>query len=249
MRPATTLVAAAAGGLGVVAAVHAAPTILAITPLGETLAPRLFGRGRAGHVALTFDDGPDPATTPLFLVELDRLGWHATFFMLGCMARRNPGLAREVAAAGHEIAVHGDIHRSTLLRRAQEVRDDLERAGDSIAEATRCSPAFYRPPFGALSRSALRAAGDARLSTVLWTACGRDWTSHATAASVAAHATRRSLSGATLLLHDSDCTSAAGAWRSTLGALPLLADHAMARGLEFGCLGDHGSDPNPNWPR
>ena len=72
------------------------------------------GSGVPGHVALTFDDGPDPASTPKFLEALDDLGWHATFFMLGDMARRSPGLAAEVAAAGHEVAVHGDRHRSQL---------------------------------------------------------------------------------------------------------------------------------------
>ena len=80
------------------------------------VAPSLAGIGRPDHVALTFDDGPDPASTPLFLTELDRLGWKATFFLLGCMVRQAPSLAAELVAASHEVAVHGDRHDSHLRR-------------------------------------------------------------------------------------------------------------------------------------
>ncbi|MET0421165.1 MAG: polysaccharide deacetylase family protein, partial [Acidimicrobiia bacterium] len=89
---------------------HATPALGGVSPIGVRLTPRLVGIGRRGHVALTFDDGPDPASTPAILGVLDELGWSATFFMLGEMVRRAPGLARDVADAGHEIAVHGDVH-------------------------------------------------------------------------------------------------------------------------------------------
>ena len=77
------------------------------------------------------------------------------------------------------------------------------------------------------------------LTTVLWTAWGRDWTSHATAASVAAKVRRDLRPGGTILLHDSDCTSAAGAWRSALGALPRLAEDIDHAGLRVVTLGEH----------
>ena len=70
-----------------------------MSPVAVRLTPDLVGLGRQGHVALTFDDGPDPASTPEFLGALDTLGWHATFFMLGEMVRKAPSLAAEVAAA------------------------------------------------------------------------------------------------------------------------------------------------------
>jgi len=47
--------------------------------------------------------------------------------------------------------------------------------------------------------------------------------------------------GATVLLHDSDCTSAPGSWRSALGALPRLAELFAARGLAVGPLAEHGT--------
>jgi peptidoglycan-N-acetylglucosamine deacetylase len=61
---------------------------------------------RAPLVALTVDDGPDPATTPALLDVLARTGARATFFLLGERARRHPELVRAVAAGGHELGNH-----------------------------------------------------------------------------------------------------------------------------------------------
>ena len=78
------------------------------------------------------------------------------------------------------------------------------------------------------------------MQTVLWTTWGRDWTEKATPASVVAEVDRRLAPGGCVLLHDSDCTSASGSWRSALGALPLLAERLEERGLKPGPLSDHG---------
>ena len=138
-----------------------------MSPLAVRVTPALVGLGRPGHVALTFDDGPDPESTPEFLRVLDTLGWHATFFMLGDMVRRAPALAGEVAAAGHEIAVHGDTHGNMLRRTSRVAADDITRARDTIADATGQTPRWFRPPFGILSFGALRAAKRLQLRTVL----------------------------------------------------------------------------------
>jgi len=190
-------------------------------------------------VALTFDDGPDPASTPAFLDALDDLGWTATFFMLGSMVRRAPELAAQVVAAGHEVAVHGDQHRSHLWRSPRDVATDLQRATTTIVEATGRRPAWFRPPYGVLSAGSLVAARQLGLRTVLWTAWGRDWRAAATPATVVADVGRHLSPGGTVLLHDSDCTSAPGAWRSALGALPDLSERFAALGLRPGPLSEH----------
>jgi peptidoglycan/xylan/chitin deacetylase (PgdA/CDA1 family) len=191
-------------------------------------------------VALTFDDGPDQLSTPAFLDQLDRLGWQATFFLLGAMVRQAPGLAAELAARGHELAVHGDEHRSHLHRSPAAIRDDVARARDSIAEAAGVTPRWFRPPYGALSAGSLTAAHQLGLRPVLWTTWGRDWRTEATPATVVADIAGGLLPGATVLLHDSDCTSAPESWRSTVGALAPLADLFSSRGLTVGPLGEHG---------
>ena len=245
MSTALAAAGAAAGLTGAAAALHAAPVLARFAPIGNRVAPRLVGWGRADHVALTFDDGPDPASTPAILAELDRLGWHATFFMLGGMARRSPSLVADLVAAGHEAAVHGDAHRSMLSRGPRAVRRDIQGATDAIADAAGVAPSWFRPPFGALSSGAVAGARRAGLTTVLWTTWGRDWRAEATPETVLADVVRRDLAGGTILLHDSDCESAPGSWRATLGSLAPLAEHLQARGLSVGPLRDHGLQRHP----
>ncbi|GAA5022838.1 hypothetical protein GCM10025734_79440 [Kitasatospora paranensis] len=113
---ARTMAATAAAVAGGLAVANSLPALTSLGPLRPLLAPGLSGPGAPGHVALTFDDGPDPRSTPLFLAALERAGVRATFFVLGRMLVRAPELGREMAAAGHEIAVHGYQHRPTVLR-------------------------------------------------------------------------------------------------------------------------------------
>jgi len=231
------------GGLALVAGAfvaHAAPATSSIAALRRRLTPGLHGLGHRDHVALTFDDGPDPASTPAFLEMLDQMGWRATFFALGSMVRRSPGLAAEVAAAGHELAVHGDVHRSELWRTPWAVRDDMARARDTVGDVAGAEPAWFRPPYGVLCSGGIAASRALGLRTVLWTTWGRDWRAAATPESVAAEVEGGLEPGSTVLLHDSDCTSDPGSWRSALGALPLLAERFGAAGYKVGPLAEHG---------
>jgi peptidoglycan/xylan/chitin deacetylase (PgdA/CDA1 family) len=230
-----TVLAAAVGA----AAAQALPLLSGIPPLRSAW-PWLVGRGRADHVALTFDDGPDAASTPAFLDELARLDVRATFFLLGTMCVRHPDVAPRLRDEGHEIAVHSWDHRNHLRHLpGRHTRDQLSRTVDVIERQTGVRPTLFRPPYGALTSSALAAARSEGLRTVLWTAWGRDWEERATADSVAELATRQLDGGGTLLLHDSDCTSAPLSWQATLGALPRLKAWCDERGLGLGPLRDH----------
>jgi peptidoglycan-N-acetylglucosamine deacetylase len=191
--------------------------------LRAAICPDLAGIGRPGSVALTFDDGPDPEGTPAVLDALDRLGWTATFFMLGVQADRYPAVAAAVATAGHEIAVHGFSHHNHLLRGPVDVQRDVSRAVSAVAAATGVRPSWFRPPYGVFTLGSLIAARRAGLQPVLWTAWGRDWEPRRPAA-VTATVGRQLRPGGTVLLHDSDCaTRVAGSWRCTVAALPRLA--------------------------
>jgi hypothetical protein len=86
----------------------------------------------------------------------------------------------------------------------------------------------------------LAAARRLELTPVLWTAWGKDWTATATPSSVLGTLAPDVRGGATVLLHDSDCTSAPGAWHSALGALPELTARCHDAGLLLGPLRDHG---------
>jgi peptidoglycan/xylan/chitin deacetylase (PgdA/CDA1 family) len=227
--------------LGAAAAVAgwSAPALLRGRVLRSAVCPVLAGLGRDGHVALTFDDGPDPEGTPAVLDALDRLGWTATFFMLGSQVQRHPEVAAAVVSAGHEAAVHGFTHRNHLARGPVDVRRDVVRAASVVTAATGAQPSWFRPPYGVLTAGSLTAARRAGLRPVLWTAWGRDWEPRSPV-QVAGTIKAQLSSGGTVLLHDSDCTArAAASWRVTVQALPRLAEVADALGCTVGPLRDH----------
>ena len=244
-RPAGML-AAAGLALAGLAVAHAGPGITGLGPVRRAAFGRLAGEGDPRHVALTFDDGPDPAATPDFARVLAERGVTATFFLLGERVARAPGLAADLAAAGHEIGVHGWEHRYLTLRGPRVTLDDIRRATDLIENAAGTRPRLFRPPYGVLTGSALIAARRLGLTPVLWGTWGREWAPGATPAAVYASLAARLHGGVTVLLHDSDCTSPAGSARAALGALPRLLDECARRGLAVGPLGQHGWSGAPD---
>jgi peptidoglycan-N-acetylglucosamine deacetylase len=186
------------------------------------------GRG----YAITFDDGPHPQGTPAMLEILAGAGVQATFFLVGEQVQRNPALAREIVAAGHAIGLHCHRHRNLLRLTPRQVGEDIARAQGAIEDATGRAMNLYRPPYGAPSASALRLARRRGWRTLLWSQWGRDWEARATPASIAARVTDGVSEGSVLLLHDADDYSAAGSWRRTAPALPLVLQALEERGLE-----------------
>lgn len=238
LRP-TLLTSCAVAGVGLSVA-HALPAATAWTTLTARVWPELTGRGRRDHVALTFDDGPDPASTPAFLTTLADHEVTATFFVLGRMAAASPRLTRDLLESGHEIGLHGWSHRCLLARSPRSTYDDVARAHEVITRITGVTPRWYRPPYGVLTMTSLRAARRLDLTPVLWTTWGRDWRARATADSVVADVRGRLAPGGCVLLHDSDCTSASLSWTASLAALPGLIAEIRSRGLVPGPLRDHG---------
>jgi peptidoglycan/xylan/chitin deacetylase (PgdA/CDA1 family) len=185
----------------------------------------------SGAVGLTFDDGPHRLGTPAVLNALAAAGASATFFVVGEQVRRDPGIVREVVAAGHPLAVHGDRHRALTLVGPRALRADLDRCAALVAELGGRPPERYRPPYGVFTPAALLEARRRGWTPLLWSAWGRDWRARASAASIAALATRAVRGGDVVLLHDADHYSAPESWRATAAALPRILDELAARGL------------------
>lgn len=222
------------------AAAHLAPSVLLLGQFWPERVPALRAlpaglcrwrgpdTGRP-EVALTFDDGPDPDSTPRVLDLLDEGAMRATFFLTGERVDENRDLVREIHRRGHEIGTHGYSHAHHLLRTANQIVADLERA---ITSLERIGPDFrprhFRPPYGQVSGGSIVAAHRLHLDMVLWSAWGREWADHSPA-SVAARIERRLEPGAIILLHDSDSTSPPGSAAVALEALALVTDEIAAR--------------------
>jgi polysaccharide deacetylase family protein (PEP-CTERM system associated) len=72
--------------------------------------------------------------TTRVLELFDEAGVHATFFVLGWVAKRFPSLVREIAAAGHEIASHGYHHQILYALTPEQFREDV-RASRALLES------------------------------------------------------------------------------------------------------------------
>ena len=126
-------------------------------------------------VALTIDDGPSPVYTPQILRILHRYGVTASFSMIGRNAAAFPGVAREVAAAGHMIVNHTWNHSNLGSMSAAGVWDEISQATDAIHAATGERPGMFRAPYGVWPSAVFSYCAQAGLTPLAWSVDPRDW--------------------------------------------------------------------------
>lgn len=177
-------------------------------------------------VALTFDDGPYPVTTPLLLQTLRDLRVPATFFLIGRDAEQFPDLTRAIAAGGHEIAdhtlTHPDLDRLSDAAVTAELRDgaaSLERIAPDPAERR-----LFRPPHGRYTLATIRAAQAAGFDTVLWNDDPGDWRAVPPDA-LRDHLLQRAMAPEVVLLHSGR--------QGTIQALPAVVGAFRRAGYRF----------------
>lgn len=182
----------------------------ALAHLGSFYAPSgifgptlLHGPGSRRQVALTFDDGPDPATTPKVLAILARHGVRATFFVIGERAARHPEVLAAIAQAGHQIESHSHRHSWwTAFTPRSRLAAELREAQAVIAEACGRPPRWLRPPIGILSPEIVGAARAVGLRLCAWSCKARDGLAGTSVEAALARLRRGLHPGAILLLHD-----------------------------------------------
>jgi peptidoglycan/xylan/chitin deacetylase (PgdA/CDA1 family) len=150
-------------------------------------------------IALTFDDGPDPATTPVLLDILARRGARATFFVIGDRAARHPDIVARAAAEGHEIGNHTWDHPSLAALPLAEVEAQIGRTRATLAPR---GQTLMRPPYGDLTLAGARLMRRLGYRVVLWNINGQDWEDD-DADTVAERILNHAAPGAIVLLHDS----------------------------------------------
>jgi peptidoglycan-N-acetylglucosamine deacetylase len=194
--------------LGVVVvglALQASLATLAVVAPSLGVFGEVYARGPAERpeVALTFDDGPNPATTPRVLGLLAEHGARATFFVVGEKALDHPALVRAIAEAGHAVGIHGHVHdRLYALRSVGFVERDVERARAAVERALGVVPALFRPPVGFVSGAVAVAAERAGLKLIGFSVRSLDGRASTPPERVLARATAALENGAILLLHD-----------------------------------------------
>lgn len=176
-------------------------------------------------VALTFDDGPDPARTPALLDALAELDAPATFFVLGQKVSDAPVLTARIAREGHELGNHTYRHPYLPLTRSKAVAAELTATDAEIERATGVVPTVARPPYGGRSPRNVRVFDRLAKRVVLWDVNSFDWRGK-TAEEIAERVVARTRPGSIILMHE-----ARDGGEITVDAVRLIIPALRARGF------------------
>ena len=119
-------------------------------------------------IYLTFDDGPDPSSTPDLLAILRKHNLQATFFCLGHKVRQHPELLHSIMAEGHTVGIHGYEHLSGWATDTNTYVENVKKAAELIPSK------LFRPPFGRLKMSQYRKLIK-QFRIVMWSAMPGDF--------------------------------------------------------------------------
>jgi peptidoglycan/xylan/chitin deacetylase (PgdA/CDA1 family) len=163
--------------LSFVLAAHAAVLAWGIADMRIRFFGRVYVRNKAksSSVALTFDDGPDPAITPDILRLLARHGLKATFFVVAREAERYPEIVREAFAQGHTIACHDLTHSPWAnFRSFGRMLREIGEAQRIVAAVIGREPLLYRPPVGLMNPSVIPVLDRLSMACIGWSRAARE---------------------------------------------------------------------------
>jgi peptidoglycan-N-acetylglucosamine deacetylase len=225
----THILEAAAGVSAVISAGALAYAVR--VPSCSWLAPSVFrGTNTRPAIALTFDDGPSEST-PELLEILAQYRAPASFFQCGANVRRLPSVAREVAAAGHEIGNHTDSHPLLALKSSGFIYRQLAAAQEAIEQATGSLPRYFRAPYGARWFGLRAAQQRLGLRGVMWSTIALDWKRQTPA--VVSRLLHGAARGAILCLHDGRVLEHRPNIGVTLQSVRELLPKLMEQGFHF----------------
>lgn len=171
-------------------------------------------------VALTFDDGPSPKTTPVALDLLKKYNAKGTFFMVGHAVEGNEDIIKRVIAEGHQIGNHSWDHPVLTKISLEKAKSQINDTTAALKKASGLDVHIMRPPYGAIN-GAIQAEVDQ--SFILWDVDTLDWKNRNTASIM--KEVRKAQAGSIILMHDIHQT--------TIDALPLILQYLTEQGFEM----------------
>ena len=193
---------------------------------------RVFKKGKSSqHLALTFDDGPDPLYTPQLLDLLKKHKAKATFFVVGIQAEQHLDLLRRMHEEGHLIGIHNYVHKTNWLMRPKTVKKHIRKTSAIIEQVTGKPAVYYRPPWGVVNLFDFGNMG--HIQIILWSVLFGDWRKKLGAERLYKRMMKHCRPGEVLLLHDCGLTLGADqeAPAHMLAALDRFLQEAEKRGL------------------
>lgn len=177
------------------------------------------------YIAMTFDDGPSPETTPRLLDILKQRNIKATFFMIGQNAERNPDIVKRILADGHEIGNHSWTHPQLAKLPDDRVTEEITKTQNAIKNAAGYTPKLLRPPYGSITaRQKEWIENQFGLSVILWSVDPFDW-KRPGASVIQQRILAGARPGAIILSHDIH--------KQTVDSMPATLDALAAKGYKF----------------
>lgn len=177
-------------------------------------------------VTLTFDDGPDPYSTPALLDILESRGVPANFFVLGSLIEGNEDIIHRMQRLGMGVENHTWNHPNLAAMSPVAVTDQLARTNDELTRVLGYTPKYMRPPYGAWTPGYTPTHG---MHPVMWEVDPQDWL-YRNSATVTQNVVNLVGPGDVILLHDIHQTS--------VDAVPMIIDALHGSGYTFVTLDD-----------
>ena len=185
------------------------------------------GPGDKKAVALTFDDGPDDKYTPQIMNILDSQHIKGTFFLVGSLIEKHPGVVENLVAGGHHVAGHGWSHSNLKNLNRDQILSELDQTASSFRNVLAMEPLMFRPPYGGLSPVVMKEIAALGYTSIMWNSDSLDWYSRS-ADSILASTLADTKRGSIILMH-----SAGVNLDATLKALPEIIYTLKSQGYTF----------------
>ena len=193
----------------------------------EGIVSRVEDRGTV--VALTFDDGPNTTATARVREILNSHGVLATFFTVGKALEQEPGISRDLLRDGHVLADHSYSH--SLAGWLSPGDDELTQSQQAFSRHLGVRPAYFRPPFGLVTRTTLQHLNEHGLTCVTWDVAVEDWKLD-DPAEIARRVLEAIRPGSIVLLHDGHDGDVTSDRDVIVKALAAILDGLSQRSLE-----------------
>jgi len=194
-----------------------------------TATPYYQGDGNEKTISLAINVDWGEEYIPDMLKVLDKYDVKATFFLTGRWAEKNPLLAMEIAAAGHEIGNHAYSHASPNALSYEQNKEEIEKTAAAIDKACGVQTDLYAPPSGERKDHVLKAAEDEGYQTILWSVDTVDW-KRPDPSVIIKRVTSKAHPGAIVLAHPTN---------PTLEALPVILETLQKEGYTWVCVSDN----------
>ncbi|MBQ0883937.1 glycosyltransferase [Streptomyces sp. RM72] len=200
-------------------------------------------------IVLTFDDGPDPTWTPQVLQILEKYDVPGTFFLVGSMVSRHPGIVRDMVEQGNEVGVHTFTHIDLSYQSQARVTREIEQTQLALAGAAGITTTLFRAPYSSqtdaidnYSWPVYESLGEDGYTSVFIDTDSDDW-KRPGVSKIVEWATPEDGEGASVLFHD-----AGGERSQTIEALPKYIEKMKAKGYTFTTVSGATDEQRPQDP-